>query len=308
LYDCTHIYYTDLSRVGENSLRGPACKICGAATLDAGSKTGKWKKRAFHLRRCPECCYAFISDHLTDFAAIYSAEYYNGRGVDPLVDYVFELECPGETIRVNEWRGVRQAVDSLVKLQSHTNWLDFGCGNGGLVRFCRDDCRIVGFETGWICDKSREHGIPILTEDELAPLAGSFDIVTAIEVLEHVEDPLEVLHGIRRLLKPGGLFFYTTGNARPHRKNLIEWPYVLPETHISIFEPDTLARALRDTGFRPEFRGYLPGHTDIIRFKVLKNLRLFKRAAWQDAVPWDLLGRTIDWRLKITGHPIAWAV
>lgn len=262
----------------------------------------------FHLRRCPECGFAFISDPLTDYAAIYSAEYYCRRGVDPLVDYVFELECPGETIRVSEWRGVRQAVDSLVKLHPHTNWLDFGCGNGGLVRFCHDDCRIVGFETGWICDKSRELGIPVLREDELARLAGSFDIVTAIEVLEHVENPPEVLRSIRRLLKPGGLFFYTTGNARPHRKRLIDWPYVLPETHISIFEPDTLARALSDTGFRPEFRGYLPGHTDIIRFKVLKNLRVFKRAAWHEAVPWELIGRTIDWRLKITGHPIAWAV
>lgn len=176
------------------------------------------------------------------------------------------------------------------------------------MRHCRDACRIVGFETGWIRDQARAHGIPLLGPDDLAPLAGTFDVVTAIEVLEHVEDPLDVLRSIRRLLKPGGLFFYTTGNALPHRKNLIHWPYVLPEAHISFFEPDTLARAFRETGFRPEFRGYLPGHTEILRFKVLKNLRLFRRAAWQHAVPWEILCKVVDWRLNITGHPIGWAV
>jgi len=243
-----------------------------------------------------------------DYAEVYSSDYYNGRGADPLVDYVFELEFPGKTIRLHEWQGIQQVIASLHNFDLSTNWLDFGCGNGGLVRHCRDACRIVGFESSsWMRDKAREHRIPILGEGDLAPLAGSFDIVTAIEVLEHVEDPVEVLRAIRRLLKPGGLFFYTTGNAQPHRKNLIEWPYVLPETHISFFEPDTLCRALRAAGFRPEFRDYLPGHTDIIRFKVLKNLRQLKRAAWHDLVPWQLLAPLIDSRVKITRHPIAWA-
>jgi SAM-dependent methyltransferase len=287
--------------------KGPACKICGAATQNAGSKTGKWEKRVFHFRHCPQCHFTFISNPWTDFDEIYSPEYYDGRGADPLLDYVSELERPAETIRLYEWRGIRQAVSSLIPLNSNTHWLDFGCGNGGLVRYCRNDCRIVGFETGWIRDRSSAHGIPILDRVDLAPLAGTFDVVTAIEVLEHVEDPLEVLRTIRRLLKPGGLFFYTTGNAQPHRGRFTRWSYVLPETHIGFFEPDTLSRALRATGFRPENRGYLPGHTDIIRFKILKNLRLFRRTAWQDAAPWETLGRTVDWWLKITGHPIGWA-
>ena len=288
---------------------GSSCKICGEASVEIGSKTGKWRKQTFHLRRCSRCRYSFISDPLSNLAEVYSPEYYRGTGADPLLDYVFELEHPAETVRQYEWRGILRAVNSLFPLSPDTTWLDYGCGNGGLVRYCRERCHIAGFEAaGWIRDQSRDHGITVLGEQDLVPLAGSFDIVSAIEVLEHVPEPLEILSAIRRLLKPGGLFFYTTGNAQPHNDDLVNWPYVLPETHVSFFEPDTLVRALSDTGFRPEFRGYLPGHTDIIRFKVLKNLRLLRQAAWHVAVPWEIVARMIDRRLKISGHPIAWAV
>ena len=114
------------------------------------------------------CKYAFISDPWVDYDLVYSPDYYAGRGADPLLDYVFELECPGETVRMYEWRGILRAVGSLRPIDSLTSWLDFGCENGGLVRYCRDTCRIVGFEKAeWIRDQSRAHGIPVLNEEDL---------------------------------------------------------------------------------------------------------------------------------------------
>ena len=111
----------------------------------------------------------------------------------------------------------------------------------------------------------------------------------------------------RVVLKPGGLFFYTTGNAQPFRGRLPSWQYVRPEIHISFFEPDTLAHALKMTGFRPEFKGFLSGFTDIIRFKALKNLHRRQRSLFEQALPWALLARLLDRKLHITAHPIAWA-
>jgi SAM-dependent methyltransferase len=168
-------------------------------------------------------------------------------------------------------------------------------------------CQTFGFEEGAIQAEAVRRGIPFLGDEELRKQEGTFDVVTAIEVIEHVERPLEVLSRIRSLLRPGGLFFYTTGNAAPHRADLPAWRYVVPEIHISFYEPETLRRALAAAGFRPQNRGYLPGFTDIIRFKILKNLLFRRRALWQDLLPWPLIARLVNIRHRITDHPVAWA-
>ncbi len=259
------------------------CKICSADANFVGAKQGKFRQHFFRLFHYNNCHFSFIQNPITCYAEIYSEEYYAGKGADPLVDYMYELNHPEHTIRQYELRGIVKAVSSLVKLGSNSRWLDFGCGNGGLVRFCRSNFHVNIFrmEEGWIKDKAIKAGIPILNRVDLASCYRSFDVVTAIEVLEHIENPLETLRSILSFLKPGRLFFYTTGNARPFRNRLLKWPYVVPEVHISFFEPETLARALSTAGFIPEYKGLLPGFEDIIRFKVLKSLG-FRKRSWQE--------------------------
>jgi len=284
------------------------CRICGAKTIEVGSKRGAFKRELFYLRHCPVCHFSFVSNLWTDYERIYSKDYYTGKGADPLVDYLFELQQPRQAIRLYEWRGILRVVKSLIDISPVTNWLDFGCGNGGLVRYCleREKCHITGFEEGWIKEEVANCGIPLLDSGHLDALDATFDVVTAIEVLEHVTDPLQVLKRIRRLLKPGGLFFCTTGNARPFRNRLLSWRYVVPEIHVSFFEPETLAHALVLAGFCPGFVGFLPGFADIIRFKVLKNLGMRRLSIVEQILPWDVLARIVDLRLNITAHPVGW--
>jgi SAM-dependent methyltransferase len=288
------------------------CKLCGSATTPIGAKTSSFSGRTYQLLRCASCRFAFLADPWTDYAAIYNAAYYSGKGADPMVDYVYELEAPRQTIRQYEWSGILSAVRSLVPVGDSTAWLDYGCGNGALMRYCRQALgpgpRLAGFEEGWIAAKAAEYAVPMITRPQLEALPdASFDVVTAIEVLEHIEWPLTALREIRRLLKPGGLFFYTTGNARPFRDNLPAWSYVNPDVHTSYYEPETLRRALRASGFHPADGRYLPGHTGIIRFKCLKSLGIRKRALWERCLPWPLLGRLVDWRFGVSRHPIGWA-
>jgi SAM-dependent methyltransferase len=285
------------------------CRICGAATVPAGAKQGTHCDREFRFERCPACAFTFVANPWTDYARIYNEAYYRGQGPDPWIDYVFELEHPERTVRIHEWRGIAKLVNSLRPVNAQTRWIDFGCGNGGLVRHVRAaaGCQIVGFEEGWVAGHARGFGIPILNESELAAHAGTCDVVTAIEVIEHVEDPVAVLRRIRALLKPGGLLFLTTGNAAPYRDRFLEWGYNVPEIHISFFEPATLRTALEKAGFRADFRGFLPGFEDILRYKILKNLKKREAGGWESMLPWSLLTRLADRSRQVTAHPIGWA-
>jgi SAM-dependent methyltransferase len=250
-----------------------------------------------------------IANPRTDYGALYDEQYYAGNGADHCINYLAELNAPQTTLRRLEWRGILRAVGSLVGDLGSVEWLDFGCGYGGLVRAGRQaGVRIHGYDEGWICGRAREEGIPVLDAEDLEGLKGTMDVVTAIEVLEHVLDPVAVLRQIRDLLKPGGILFLTTGNAKPHRNNLPSWSYVIPEIHLGYFEPETMAEAMRRSGFEPKFPGFLPGFTDIIHVKVLRFFGRCYSSAWERLVPWPLVTRVVDRRFQVTAHPVGRAV
>jgi SAM-dependent methyltransferase len=298
------------SGAAEGAVTLTVCRICGAAPNFVSKVHGRYSGRTFTLARCPECGYAFIADPWLEYDRIYDDRYYAGEGADPLVDYSYELDHPGRTVRAYEWKGIAMVVAELIGPVGGRRWIDFGCGNGGLVRYLRDRAGVdaVGYEEGAVASRAAAVGIPVHDRDAFPGWAGSADVVTAIEVIEHTHDPVAELRVIRRLLRPGGLLFLTTGNARAHRHHLDKWRYVVPEIHISFFEPRTLARAMTEAGFRPEQHPRGGGFDEILAFKVLKNLRVRKRSRLTDALPRRPLGLLADRMERLSEHPVGWAV
>jgi SAM-dependent methyltransferase len=285
------------------------CKICGGATEHVDFVPGRLDDHRFELRRCLSCAYAYIADPRLDFERIYDEAYYRGEGVDPSVNYDDELDNP-RSVRRHEWRGIVRWVSSVTPLSAKHRWLDYGCGAGGLLGFLREQgvCEAVGYDQGHVTPRLAGRGLDVVSDADLGGLRGAFDVVTAIEVLEHLVDPLAELAKIRALLRPGGLLFLTTGNAEPHRDHLTKWGYLVPEIHVSLFEPRTLAVALERTGFAPISTGYAPGWDDIIRFKVLKTLRVRSTNVIERMVPWRVVSRVVDWRLRPSAQPIGRAL
>src|SRR5260370_32213083 len=113
----------------------PVCPICSTASAFYGRRYGALRKRDFDLHRCPTCHLAFVANPWIEFNSIYSESYYSGKGADPLLDYVFELEHPDRTIRRSEWKGILKAVNHLHPVTNATRWMDYGCGNGGPGRY-----------------------------------------------------------------------------------------------------------------------------------------------------------------------------
>jgi SAM-dependent methyltransferase len=290
-------------------LDADACRICGTDdSVSVASVSGRLGPRRFELRRCNFCRFVFVSDPWLDYEAIYSEAYYRGQGADTKLNYIEEVEHPARTVRRYEWRGIAERVGALASVSSDTTWLDYGCGTGGLVSFLRGrGVQATGFEQGWCAPRLRDQGVPTIDDPTIAEHAGRFDIVTAIEVIEHTIDPVGVLRQIRSLLKPGGLLFLTTANAAPFADRLGSWRYMTPEVHISFFEPATLALALEKAGFQTEFPGFGPGWPDMIRYKVLMSLHRKWTSPLELAVPWTLLAKAIDSRLRLSAQPIGWA-
>lgn len=291
--------------------RRQTCPVCHSRTTKLGDKRGSYIPENFTLRECPECTYVFVENACVDYGRIYDENYYRAKGADPLTDYMFELENVNKTIRNHELEGVVEAVRSLVGSLQSKSWLDFGCGNGGLVRYLGSEVReaalVAGFEEGWIADEARRRQINILSASELSRAKGSFDVVSAIEVLEHVLDPVETLSRIRELLKPGGLFFYTTGNSAPFRKNLLEWRYVIPEIHIGYFNPKSISLALEKAGFMVQPARYIRGYDKIIHFKILKTMGFKSDLSIFRLVPWSVVSKIVDAKYRISDMPMALA-
>lgn len=285
------------------------CFICGGWDFnDVGVVAGNVTNRQFQLRRCRSCQFVFVSNPSLDYDFLYSEDYYNGGGADTKLNYVGEVQHPTRTIRRYEWRGVLDRVTHLMPLPGRAKWLDYGCGTGGLVTYLRAravDAR--GFEQGWCRELLRKNGVPTIEQDELSKYEGTFDVVSAIEVIEHVVDPVGMLRTIRPLLRPGGLLFITTGNAQPFHDRLTKWRYVTPDVHVSYFEPETLATALQSAGFEPVFPGFGPGWEDIIRYKLLMTLRRKWSSPVEALVPWRRLAHLVDSRLKLSAQPVGWA-
>jgi 2-polyprenyl-6-hydroxyphenyl methylase/3-demethylubiquinone-9 3-methyltransferase len=85
---------------------------------------------------------------------------------------------------------------------------------------------------------------------------GAFDLVTCMEMLEHVPEPAAVVHACARLVKPGGRVFFSTINRNPKAflfaivgaEHVLK---LLPKgTHeyAKFIRPSELARACRDAG------------------------------------------------------------
>jgi len=135
-------------------------------------------------------------------------------------------------------------------------FLDVGCGGGFLVETARDlGWRATGTEVSRAAvDFGVAKGLDLrcgtLADAALAP--ASFDVITLMEVVEHVSDPVALLRECAALLRPGGVLYATTPNFGSLTRRVVgpRWPPIAPE-HVVYFTPRHLRRALRDAGLAP---------------------------------------------------------
>jgi len=150
--------------------------------------------------------------------------------------------------------------------------LDVGCGGGILAdSMARRGADVLGIDLAGKALKvaqlhALEAGTPSIEYREIAAEAlaaeqpGSFDVVTCMEMLEHVPDPSAVVAACAALAKPGGRVFFSTLNRNPKSFlfAIVGAEHVLrllprgTHEYARFIRPSELARWCRDAGLEPQ--------------------------------------------------------
>ena len=143
--------------------------------------------------------------------------------------------------------------------------LDIGCATGlFLIRVREMNWQVQGIEIGaHTAEYARQtykldvH--PGGAEDILEEFGPqSFDAITLWDVIEHVQNPLDALHKIYQVLKPGGKLYLATPNAdgwvaQYHLRTTARWwgcwPHPEPPYHLYQFTRTTMRQAIEKAGF-----------------------------------------------------------
>jgi 2-polyprenyl-3-methyl-5-hydroxy-6-metoxy-1,4-benzoquinol methylase len=189
--------------------------------------------------------------------------------VNPLGDFMGENET--QEYFINEYlplylthrenslaerRAHISAIRRYARLSDHPLHLDVGCATGSMLQEAKGaGWHSTGVETSeFAADYAAQHsGCPVYagTLEKAAFRSESFDVVTLMDVIEHVPNPSALMEEIFRVLRPGGVLFVVT----PNFASFFVWLYgpkaygVWPEHHVVYFQPATMRKLLRKSGF-----------------------------------------------------------
>jgi len=156
---------------------------------------------------------------------------------------------------------LQTAVKNTGKKMDECSLLDVGCSSGSLMLIAQDMGfgEIRGVEPAEKAAQTAQNlGFDVYTGflDQAAYPDNSFDIVTLFEVIEHLEEAQSIAREIHRVLKPGGLWVFTTANAVSWTASALRhnWDYFSIAQnggHISFFNPKSIRQLANNTGFEP---------------------------------------------------------
>lgn len=140
--------------------------------------------------------------------------------------------------------------------------LDVGCGAGFLLNAARVYYEVTGVEPSrWGRQYAEEQlGLQVVagTLHEARFPGDHFDVVTLVDVIEHVPDPAGLVREIRRVTRPGGIVCVVTPDIGSLSARVLrgKW-WGLRPAHIYYFSRPTLTRLLENSGYSVvEIRSY----------------------------------------------------
>jgi len=157
--------------------------------------------------------------------------------------------------------------------------LDVGCGLGFFLSALDSKWEKYGTDVSeFATDYARQHypDISVFTGEvyEAGYKSNFFDVVYCFEVMEHINNPHEIINEISRVVKPGGIVMISTPNIGSYCAKRFKGNFRLLSTpHIILWSRKTLSLLLRASGLEP-FKVHYPFFgTRYFTFKNLLRMR-----------------------------------
>ncbi|WP_210410806.1 class I SAM-dependent methyltransferase [Leptospira sarikeiensis] len=215
--------------------------------------------------------------------SLYTEEYYTGNQ-----NFTYKDERITEKFDRYVWFS---RLKNISKFRSDGNFLDIGCSFGGLLQCAKEKGYVpYGVEISPYSAKQAEtRGFKVWQGQFLdADIPENFfDVITLIEVIEHLENPKKVFDKLSKVLKPGGLLLIQTANfdAWQAINSGNKYHYYLPG-HVYYYSANLLRKILARRGFERQIT-YLGVDFPLLA-KLLKSRGSF--SSWKDYLKWFRIG------------------
>jgi SAM-dependent methyltransferase len=165
-----------------------------------------------------------------------------------LVDPSYEESRPTREIQE------RKLLEAVRRYKAGGRLLDVGAASGMLV----EQAQRMGFSaegvepSRWLAEKARERGLTVhLGTLPHADIRGRFDVVTMVDVIEHVCDPAALVASARAVLAGDGVLAVVTPDSASLAARLMGWKWWhYRVAHIGYFNLHNLDRLFASAGFR----------------------------------------------------------
>jgi 2-polyprenyl-3-methyl-5-hydroxy-6-metoxy-1,4-benzoquinol methylase len=205
----------------------------------------------------------FPSPTNEEITKFYSQEFYTNEYKN-FNDSSLEVQISDKEFFHGRWSDMYENfVEIKRKLKKNTTILDIGCGWGLALQYFKNkgmdsfgfDPAIEAIEYG----KKKGLNLKHAGLQSMDVFKGKkFDIITMLNVLEHLADPISALKQIKKLINKDGILvidvpndfndFQTVGRTV---HDLNDW-WVAPPNHLNYFSRDSLVKLLKHLGFKIE--------------------------------------------------------
>lgn len=169
------------------------------------------------------------------------------------------------TENCNYFSSCRREIEPLLLPGAIASALEIGCGSGATMAWLRRIKHVdhaVGVELNVPAARQAmrifDEVIIGNVEAQSFELHQQFDLILALDVLEHLSDPWAVVRRLRKALKPGGALIASIPNVIHYRAMLPllvkgSWQYtdegIFDRTHLRFFSEDTAIKLFTESGF-----------------------------------------------------------